>query len=138
MTDQKYNQDLDKWMTIYMPTFYINKAFKACANMGKFKKQWGGENPPSLELNKELIPGWQKITVTKDIISDKEIHQFKKEIIELLKQTQKNISNTNTLQFRESIPDIRELRKVMIGYLIIAYYKQVNATISKFEKYQMD
>lgn len=138
VTDQKYNLDSDNWMTIYIPTFYINRAFKKCVLMDEFKKTFRAENSPSLGLIKALIPGWEKLTATKDIISDEQIRQSKREIIKILKETQKEISNANNLQFRELIFEIRELRKAMLGYLIITNNKQLDAGIKEFEKYQMD
>ncbi len=88
-TDQKHDRDPDNWKRIYIPTFYINRAFKKCANMDELKKMFSTENPFSLHVIKAYMPGWEKLTATKDMISDEKIRQSKREIIELLKKTQK-------------------------------------------------
>jgi hypothetical protein len=108
ITDQKYNQDPDNSMTIYILTFYITRTFQACVFMDEFKK---------------------------DIISDEQIYQLKRQMIQNLKLTLKAVSNASNLQFRESIFEIRELRKAMIEYLIITSDKKLNAKIQEFEKY---
>ena len=130
-------------------TFDINRLFKACVCEDEFTKQCiNVTDTLYLELINKLAPGWQKYTITKDIISDAEIHQFKREIIEELNQIKKEISNANNFQFRVSFFEIHELRKALMGYLIkaengmadakIQNFRKLDAEIQKLGKHQMD
>lgn len=145
--DWKYNQDSNNWMAIYGTTFDINTTFQACFCMDLIGRQNDEVSKEYFKLIKneisrvgthQLSTEWREYITTKKRISDAEILEVRRELIEYLKQTQKEISNAGDQQLRESFFEIRQLRVSMMNYLIQTKNENSDAEAQKLKKYGMD
>jgi|GEM_PF-6517382 hypothetical protein len=104
--------------------FDIDKIFRVCVWRDTFKKQCTEEGREYLKetkdelLNKERVDEIIKYTRIERKFTDVQIQKIKTDLIKLLNQTKKEISNTEIEKLKESIDDVWILRAALIDYLI--------------------